>query len=187
MPFLGPAVAVWITFSIAVMAYYYLFIARPRPDHPAYEAEVSKVPRFWRFWRSWTSGPVGNHDGVTHRPQVWRVRSPSVVSRGRSCLRTTWTTIRPRVGPLRPELRSRHCQRRYLQRCQRRFLSGRYLVSAAAISVSGGRSSGDARQRFPRPLAGGGLNGTRRSGDPGIPLLPTPPTGFPPWCSGTPC
>jgi hypothetical protein len=44
MPFLGPAVAVWITFSIAVMAYYYLFIARPRPDHPAYEAEVPEVP-----------------------------------------------------------------------------------------------------------------------------------------------
>jgi len=69
MPFLGPAIAVWIVFSILVMVCYFVFIARrsdapidlPEPDEPT-----------WRQPRPFFSLP----SATTLRPTAPRTWSP---------------------------------------------------------------------------------------------------------------
>ena len=47
MPFLGPVIALWVTLSLAVMAYYYLFIARNPPGRFGTSRRDESVPS-WR-------------------------------------------------------------------------------------------------------------------------------------------
>jgi hypothetical protein len=79
MPFLGPAIAAWITLSVGVMACYYLFIVpRGRVEDRAARPSVSSTR--WLDSRPPPVRPVPRVNPVP-RAAPWSATAPSVASR----------------------------------------------------------------------------------------------------------